>query len=201
MREIVFEAGVAPDVLALVEALQKKAALLLLPGEQRFAGEQGYRSAAALDPGRAPARRGDEFHLRHQHARGMLFAKQDGPAEKVHEGRAERAGEPVLACAHQVDVGLAVDLRAAEEEDVDAALPGEIEELARSFRERVALALVKEGEAQVPSTLLEKKRAGGRNRRGGTDGDVPRLISPLRDQAGDDAGKELFFGVQTNSSR
>src|SRR5205823_14899153 len=117
-----------------MNAFQAKAMPVALPGEQRLAGEQGYRPAAALDAGRAPARRGNEFHLRHQHARGMLFAEQDRPAEKIHEGRAERAGEPALACAHEVDVGLAVDLRAAEEEDVDAALPGEIEELARSFR-------------------------------------------------------------------
>jgi hypothetical protein len=30
---------------------------------------------------------------------------------------------------------------------------------------------------------------------------VPRLVCPLRYQAGDDAGEKLFSGVQTNSSR
>src|SRR6185503_11384624 len=101
-----------------------EAAALLLPGEERLAGDQRPRVAA----------RGDELDLRHQHAARVLLAKEDRARhQRIHERRAERAREAPALGAHQVDVGLAVDLRAAEEEDVDAALASEVEELARAF--------------------------------------------------------------------
>ena len=87
--------------------------------------------------------------------------------------------------AHQVDVGLAVDLRPAEEEDIDAPLPGEVEELARALRERIAPALVQEGKAQFAPFLLEEQRPGGGDRRRGADGDVARLADQARDHAGE----------------
>ena len=100
--------------------------------------------------------------------------------------------------AHQVDVRLAVELRAAEEEEVDAALAGEIEELARAFGKGVALALVQPGDADRAASGTRKLTGGRGNRRRGTDGDVVNVVA---DQPRDHAGKELFLLCQTNSSR
>jgi len=88
-------------------------------------------------------------------------------------------------------------LCAAKEEDIDPALAGKVEELPRAVGERVALALVQEGQPQVGTLLLEQKRAGRRNGRGSAYCNMPRITN----QSGDYAGEKLFFGVHTNSSR
>src|SRR5687767_12527474 len=178
------KAGVGADVGRLVHALKAKAALGLLPAEDRFAGDERRRIAA----------RGDELDLRHQHPGGMLLAEENRVLHhRVHESRAEGAGEAAAFHPHQVDVRLAVDLRSAEEEDIDPPLAREVEELARALGERVRLALVQHRYAKLRVSLLTKKGPRCRNRRGRADRDVPRAA----DQAGDDAGKELFSGVQT----
>src|SRR6185503_20196849 len=173
-RRVVLEAGLASNVTRLVRAFQPKPAPL--PREQRLAGQQRPRRAA----------RRDELHLRHQHALGMLLAEQDGLLHhRIHEGRAEGAGEALALRAHQVDAALAVDLRAAEEEHVDAPLPGEVEQLARAFGKWVASAAVEERHAQPRIFLSKKQSTRRRNRRRRTDRNVPSLA----DQAGDDAGE------------
>src|SRR5687768_3361268 len=111
-----------------MKALQPEAPAIPLPGKERLAGEQRLRIAA----------RRDELDLGHQRAARVLFAKQDRPGDhRVHERRAEGAREALAVDAHQVDRRAAVDLRPAEEESVDPALPGQVEELARAFAEGI----------------------------------------------------------------
>ena len=60
-------------------------------------------------------------------------------------GGAERAGEAdlalrVVADADEIDVGPAVDLRAAEEEGIDASLGGAVEQLSAAVGEEAVLA-------------------------------------------------------------
>src|SRR4051812_7741168 len=116
-----------------VHRFQQEATLVFLPAEKRLAGKKRDGSAAPLDLRGAPTGCGNELDLGHEHAARMLLAEKDRAAGEVHERRAERAGEATPFGAHQVDVRLAVDLRAAEEKVIDASLPGEVEELARAF--------------------------------------------------------------------
>ena len=99
--------------------------------------------------------------------------------------------------AHQVDVRLAVELRAAEEEVVDASLAGEIEELARTFAEGIAMALVEPGNAQRPSLRAQEFARGRGNRRRSADGNM----TGVGDEPRDHAGKELLRSCHTNSRR
>ena len=128
----------------------------------------------------------------------MLLPKQDRlSSREVHERGAERPGEPLPFRFNQIDVRLAVDLRPAQEEDVDAPLAGEVEQLARAFAERVAFALVQHRQAQGRVCLPDKQGACGGDGRSRPDRDMPRAA----DQAGDGAGEQLFAGVHTNSAR
>ncbi len=127
----------------------------------------------------------------------MLLAEQDRAAGEVHERRAERAGKAASFRAHEVDVRLAVDLRAAQKEIIDAALPGEVEELARALSERIAFALVQARDADRVALRAQQFAGGGGNRRGRADGDVICVGDEPRDYA----GKELFVAGQTCSSR
>jgi hypothetical protein len=183
--------------MAGMNTLEPKAACLRLPAEERLAGDEGDRPAAAHDLGRAPARRGDELDARHQHAPRVLLAKEDRAAGEIHERGAERTGEPSALRAHEVDVRLAVDLRAAEEEDIDASLPGKVEELARAFAERIAAAPMQPRNAQAGILLFLQQCACGRYRRSRADGNMARLADETRYYA----GKEFFALDQTNSSR
>src|SRR5712692_3925616 len=185
---VVVEPGVGADVPGLVHAFEKPPAPLLLPGEQRLAGHQG----------RGVAARRDVFDPGNQRAPRVLLAEQNRPRHhRVHECRAKGAGKTPAVRAHQVDVRFAVDLRAAEEEDVDPALADEIEQLARALGERVSGSFLQQRNAQRGTFLFYEKGSRSRNRRGGADGKVARVA----DQAGDHAGKEFFFPDQSNSSR
>ena len=92
------------------------------------------------------AARRDEFDPGHEDARGVLLAEEDRSHNRVHESRAERARETPAFGAHQVDVRLAVDLRAAEE-DIDATLPAR-SKAPRAFAERIAFPSVQPGHSQ-----------------------------------------------------
>src|SRR5260221_14151128 len=127
----------------------------------------------------------------------MLFAEQDRAAGEVQDRRAKRAGKAAAFRAHQVDVGLAVDLRAAKEEVIDAALPREVEELARALGERVAFALVQPGDPDRAALRAQQLARGGRDRRGSAD----RHVMSVGDEPRNYAGKELFVTGQTCSSR
>src|SRR5512145_3980 len=179
---------VGADVALLVQALKAKAPLGLLPGEHGFARDERRRIAG----------RRDKLDLGHEHTGGMLLAEQDRVLNNlVHERRAEGAGETTPFRAHEVDIRRAVDLCPTEKEHVNASLAREVEQLTRALRKRVPLAFVKHGYPQRRVFLLMKQRARCWNRRGRADGDV--LCAA--DQAGDDAGEELFAGVQTYSSQ
>src|SRR5690606_9569624 len=97
----------------------------------------------AVHLGRTPARRRDEVDLRHEGPARMLGTEEDDTRHDVVEvGGAEVAGEAdlrlrVVADRDEVDVRLAVDLPAREEEDVDPALAGAVEELAPAVGEEI----------------------------------------------------------------
>src|SRR5687768_4247248 len=182
------EAGLGPDIPGLVHAFEPKAPLVLLPGEERPAGEERRRIAA----------RGDELDLRHQYALRVLLAEEDGVLHhRIHEGRAERAGEAASVGVHQVDRRAAVDLRAAEKKGVDAALAGKVEQLARAFTERVRRAPLLERDAEGRITLPIEECARRGDRRRCADRGVARSAQQPRDHA----GEKLFPGVRTHSSR
>ena len=174
--------------MAGVHALQAKAALLFLPGKKRLAGEKRGWVAA----------RRDKLDLGYEHALGMLFAKEDRARHhRVQVGGAERAWKAPAFGAHEIDIGLAIDLRAAEKENVDSSLPREVEEFARAFAERIAAAPMQPRNAQAGILLFLQQCACGRYRRSRADGNMARLADETRYYA----GKEFFALDQTNSSR
>src|SRR6478736_5970027 len=120
----------------------------------------------------------------------MLFAEKDRAASEVHERGAERAGKAPAFGAYQVDVRLAVDLRAAKEEVIDASLPGEIEQLARTLGEGIAFALVQPRDPDRTTLGAQQLAGSGRNRRRGANG----YVMSVGDEPRNYAGKELFFG-------
>src|SRR5512145_2567235 len=161
-RDVVIEPRFRADITLLVHAFQAKAALLLLPGKERPARKQRGRVAA----------RGDELDPRHEDARRVFLAEEDRPLyHRIHEGRAERPGKTPAFGAHEVDVRLAVDLRATEEEDIDPPLSREVEELARAFAEGVAFPLVKHRHPHPGVLLPMKKNSGCGDGRSCADGD------------------------------
>src|SRR6266571_5976807 len=173
-----------------MKALQPEAALVLLPGKKRLAGKQGRRPAAPLHPAWAPAGRGDEVHPVDQHAARVLLSEQYGLVRsKIHECGTEGAGEAPALGLHQVDVRLAVDLRAAEEKDVDPPLPRKIEQLARAFGKGVAPALLQQGNSQRRIFLLQKKSAASGDRGSRADRDMIRVA----DQARDDTSEKFLI--------
>ena len=88
-----------------------------------------------MHAGLAHARRADEIHFRYHDPAAVLLAEKDHARhQKVQIGRTKAAGPAhiavrVLAGADQVDVGLSVDLAAAEKERLDAALCRHVEQL------------------------------------------------------------------------
>src|SRR5262245_27008205 len=132
------EAGVLDhlgDRVPGMHAREREAPPPAVEGEQAAVGDQRDRTARAMDVVGACSGRADEVDLRHQRAPRVLEPEQDHLGHDVIEvGRAERAGETrlrvrVVADADEVDVGLAVDLRARKEERVDPPLAGAVEEL------------------------------------------------------------------------
>ena len=129
---------------------EREAAGVGIEAEHAAARDQRLRRAAAKHAGGGEAGGRDVLDPLHQHPARVLLAEQDGARRhQVHERRAEAAGKAhagsrPVAGADQVDVGLPVDLAAAEEKQVDAALAGEIEQLARAVGERVAAAAVQQ---------------------------------------------------------
>ena len=113
----------------------------------------------------------------------MLLAEQDHPRhQEIEIGGAERArpAHPavgIAADAHEVDVGLPVDLAAAEEEGIDPALRGAVEQLAPAVGERVvALAAEDRDPHAAAGALARQERRGAGDRRGGPDRDVAKAV-------------------------
>src|SRR5262252_5671110 len=143
-RPLEREAGMLHDLgdaMAGMHARKREAPSLPLEGEQAAIGDERDRAAGAMHVIRARSRRADEIDLCDQRATAVLEAEQDHLGHDVIEVRgAERARKAhrrvrIVADADEVDVALAVDLSAREEEHVDAALPGAVEQLAPAIGE------------------------------------------------------------------
>src|SRR6266851_7262834 len=127
-RDIEREAGIVLHLLEAVAGmnrLQPESATLLVEGEPAEIGQESDRTARTIDAVGPRPGRGDEVDLGHHHAARVFFAEQDHPRHQIVEiGRAERArpAERGLrigpARADQVDIGLAVDLAATQEEGI-----------------------------------------------------------------------------------
>ena len=95
----------------------------------------------------------------------------------------------VVADADEVDVALAVDLSAREEEHVDAALAGAVEQLAPAIGEEALPAAAQQRDLRLAvAACARQQRRRGRNGRGRAD----RRVTGIADQAGNDVGKQLF---------
>src|SRR5260221_1574331 len=187
-RGVEIEPRLRAYVALLVRALQAEAALVSLPREQRLARQERLRVAA----------RGDELDLRYESATRMFFAKKDRARHHgIHECGTEGSGEPLAVGAHQVDRAAAVDLRAAEEEGVDPALPRQVEQLARALGERISRAPLLQRDAKTGIENFSQETSGSRNGRRGADRRMARAVQQPRDHA----GEVLFPGVRTHSSR
>src|SRR5262245_6735249 len=129
--------------MARMHALEPEALLAAVEHEQAQSCEQGVWASWPIGACGAVAWRADERHPRHHDAACVLLAEQNHARhQEVQIGRPERAGPAdfgTLAAAdpHQVDISLAVDLAAAQEERVDAALRRQIEQLDTAVGEKV----------------------------------------------------------------
>ena len=193
------EAGVLDDLgdgMPGMHAREREAPSRPVEREQAAIGDEGARSARTMDVVRARSRRADEIDLFHQGAAGVLETEQDHLRHHIVEiGRAERAGEArlrmrVVADAHKIDIGLAVDLGAGQKERVDPSLAGAIEQFAPAVGEEVLPPAAQQRDIGPPAAALARQhRRGRRDRRGGADGDVARVA----DQSRDAAGQQLFL--------
>src|SRR5262245_27831380 len=96
---------------------------------------------------------------------------------------------PLLAYANDVDVARAVDLSAREEEHVDAALTGAVEQLAPAVGEEALPAAAQQRDLRLAVAARARQQRGrGRNGRGRAD----RRVAGAADQAGNDVGKQLL---------
>src|SRR5262245_1135131 len=175
-RAVEIEAGVGDDLLDRmpgVDALEREA----LPGpverEQPAPGKELPRPARPVHAGRARSRRRNEIDLRHEDPRRVLLAEQDHfRYEEVEIGRAVGPGPAhvaprVRAGADEVDVRLAVDLTAAEEERVDTTLRGAVEGLDAAVGEVGVLARAQDRQPHRAAGELareERRRPGDRRR-------------------------------------
>ena len=178
-----------------MHAREPEAPARAVEGEQAAVGDERDRAARAIDVVRARSRRADEVDLLDQRAARVLEPEQDHLGHDVVQvGRAERAGEAhlrvlVVADADEVDVALAVDLPAREEEHVDAALAGAVEQLAPAVGEEVLPAAAEQRHVRpAVAALARQHRRRRRNRRRRADGGV----AGIADQAGDGVGEQLL---------
>ena len=98
----------------------------------------------------------------------------------------------VVADADQIDVAFAVDLAAGEEEHIDAALPGAVEQLASAVgEEHVPPAAEQRDVGLAAAALAQRERRERRDRRGIADRDMPHVADQPHDRVG-----EQFFGEE-----
>ena len=181
-----------------MHAREREAFPRTIEREQAAVGDEPDRSAGAMDVRIVAARRRDERDLRHQRAARVLEAKQDHLRHDVIEiAGAERAGEThawafVVADADQIDVAFAVDLAAREEEHIDTALAGAVEQLAPAVgEEHVAAAAEQRHVGLSAAALAQRQRGQRRDRRGIADRHMPHFA----DQPHDCVSEE-FFGAE-----
>src|SRR3954454_15529662 len=180
-----------------VYAFEMEAAALAVETEQAETRHQFVRAAGAVNMRSRRSWRTDEVDLRHHHPARMLLAKQDHPRdEKVHIGRAERAGPAhfaawVLTGADQVDIGLSIDLPAAQKKRIHSALRREIERLHSAVGIAVVPARAEQSDFECALRKLphEQRRAAG-DRRSCAHDHVPTSLQ----QASDDRDQKFGPG-------
>ena len=124
------EAGLFADFLEAapgMHALEREAPGIAVEGKDAAACDEGGGATGSVGAGFRQARRADEVDLVDQGARRVFLAEQDHLGDQEIEiAGAERAGETdlalrVIADPNKVDVGLAVDLAAAQKKGIDPA--------------------------------------------------------------------------------
>ncbi len=175
-----------------------EAAERAIEAEGGLAGDQALRAARAVVMRRAGAGGADEIDPLDQDPRTMLQAEQDDARHEVIEiGRAEGArpahrAPRIAANPHQVQVGLAVDLAAAQEEGVDPALGGAVEQLLAAIGENIVALAAQDRDAQPPFGAHAGEQGGrGWDRRGGAD----RHMATAGQAVGQAADQQLGPGV------
>src|SRR5215472_9053728 len=152
------------DAMAGMHARKHEAPSLPLEAEQAAIGDERDRPAGAMPVIRARSRRADEIDLCDQRATAVLEPEQDHLGHDVIEvGGTERARKThrrvrVVADADEVDVALAVDLSAREEEHVDAALPGTVEQLAPAVGEEALPAAAQQRDLRPAVAALARQQ-------------------------------------------
>src|SRR5262249_8851879 len=168
-RAVELEAGMLNDLgdaMAWMHARKRETPSLALEGEQAAIGDERDRAAGAMNVVRARSRRADEIDLRDQRATAVLEAEQDHLGHDVIEIQgAERAWKAhrrvrVVADADEVDVALAVDLSAREEEHVDATLAGAVEQLAPAVGEEALPAAAQQRDLRPAGAALPRQPRG-----------------------------------------
>src|SRR5262249_26855666 len=101
----------------------------------------------------------------------------------------------IVADADQVDVGLAVDLPTREEEHVDAALAGAVEQLAPAVGEKALRAAAEQRDVRPSVATLARQH---RRRRWNRRGDADRGMTRIADQAGDGVSQQLLVAIRRN---
>ena len=177
---------------------QREARRVAVEAEHAPPCQERDRPARTVGAGRARAGSADEVDPLDERPPRVLGLEQDHARyEEVEVGRAERAGQAnvaqrVAADADEVDVGRAVDLRAAEEEGVDPSLRGAVEQLPSAFGEEVVLRAAEQGHAHPPARARAgEQRAGGGNGRERTHRHMARAL----EQVGGCRDQELFGRV------
>src|SRR5215475_5219915 len=199
------EAGVLDDLrdrMARMHAREFEAPTASVEGEQATIRDERNGSARPINVARARARRAYEIDFLDQRARAVLEPEQDHLGHDVVEvRRAERAGKAhprarVVADGDQVDVARAVDLSAGEEEHVDTALAGAVEEFAPAIGEETMSPAAQERYVGPPlAALTRQQRGGSRNWGGRTDRDV----TGIADEASNDVSKQLLVAKRLQS--
>ena len=180
-------------------ASQPEAFARLVEIKQRQSRQQRVRTAVAHHAF-ADARRADEIDFLDEHARRMFLAKQDYPRHDIIEERRTERTRPagaalrIVAGADQIDIGLAVDLAAAQKKGVDTALGGAIEQLDSAVGEKIVLARAEHDDAhrRQPARLVARPQqhgAGRGDRRGGADGDQAHAGEQVRDRRDQDLAR------------
>src|SRR5450759_918378 len=170
-RFIVVKSGIGSHVSAghaVMRASQPEAFARLVEIKQRQSGQQRVRTAVAHQAF-AGAGRADEIDFLDKHARRMFLAKQDYPRHDIIEERRTERTRPagaalrIIAGPYQIDIGLAVDLAAAQKKRVDAALGGAIEQLDRAVGEKIVLARAEHNDADLgqPARLVARPQQHG----------------------------------------
>jgi hypothetical protein len=166
-RQVEVEARVLDhfgDTVSGMYAGETEAPLRAVEIEQAAVGDQRDRPAGAKDIFGAAARRADEIDFGHQRAARVLDAEQDYFWHDVIQiGGTERAGKThlrmlVFANGDEVDVALAVDLAAREEEHIEPALAGAVEQFTGAVCEEGVGAAAQQRDVGPPATALARQQ-------------------------------------------